>query len=785
MRAADSQLLRPNVYRFVKAFLERAGVEFGAEPGPSLQPERRLGSGSGSAVAGEADNGERRPETTCLISMEPMDERGDVPSQQCSNCDSSLARCWCLDCNEALCDDCVSAHRRVSLTRWHRLQNQASDDSGFVSPTKFCKVHPSETLKLFCVTCVQLTCRDCQLESHKNHSFRFISGAMDGVLLLMKKQLDVYLQLLAERMEAAAKSLQDMETRLKLLTRFVYIQAADLQRVFKIMFVFLKRRIEFLLKEIQKAYKSERELINGRMLAVQRLQESHKSLREVTEKARNSTDPLVLMSHIEQMKSQMKDLVDQDSSPPQNMISVIVVTDNKFLEGLLNFGEIKVSWVPFSVSETLLEGMKKLPAPSVSSPLTEAPPTSSSSQPPSCNKTNSNRVFSPVSSGTSSTNTSSSNQSESSSKTSPQTGTSPGAVPPVPPLSSLSNISSPLTDSDPSTGKNPVSQVPPASSLSSLAHTQPRTTTAAGINTPDPSDILSAPSQSTTSPETSEMDPAAILRKFNILTKSQLELDSGKYFFKFRYKMKPADRRSSGGQTTSVCHKKPSSSSSSVTPSCMVTSSITPPTSMSRSVILQHILSQNALPAVGRGNFQPVGSSSPSSAGPLLSTPARSSGTPARSSGTPARSSGTPAWSSGVSVQSPGTPARSLGVSVQSPGTPARSLGVSVQSPGTPARSSGVSVQSPGTTAQSSGFPSQSSWTPAQSSGFPSQSSWTPAQSSGPAVWFDPISPAVWFDPISPAVWFDPISPAVWFDSISPAVWFDPISPALSSEPNF
>lgn len=120
---------------------------------------------------------------------------------QCSNCDSSSARCWCLDCNEALCDDCVSAHRRVTLTRWHRLLNQESDgevtscylfscrssfyflkcficpvsglfsppDSSFVSPTKFCKVHPSEPLKVFCVTCVQLTCRDCQLESHKNH----------------------------------------------------------------------------------------------------------------------------------------------------------------------------------------------------------------------------------------------------------------------------------------------------------------------------------------------------------------------------------------------------------------------------------------------------------------------------------------------------------------------------------------------------------------------------------------------------------------------------------------
>lgn len=42
------------------------------------------------------------------------------------------------------------------------------------------------------------------------------------------------------------------------------------------------------------------------------------------------------------MKPRMKDLVDQDSSPPQNMTNIIVVTDSKFLEGLLNFGKIKI-----------------------------------------------------------------------------------------------------------------------------------------------------------------------------------------------------------------------------------------------------------------------------------------------------------------------------------------------------------------------------------------------------------------------------------------------------------
>lgn len=33
----------------------------------------------------------------------------------------------------------------------------------------FCDIHKQEPLKLFCETCDRLTCRDCQLQKHKDH----------------------------------------------------------------------------------------------------------------------------------------------------------------------------------------------------------------------------------------------------------------------------------------------------------------------------------------------------------------------------------------------------------------------------------------------------------------------------------------------------------------------------------------------------------------------------------------------------------------------------------------
>ena len=41
----------------------------------------------------------------------------------------------------------------------------------------FCPVHKHELLKLFCETCDQLTCRDCQLLEHKGHKYSFVHEA--------------------------------------------------------------------------------------------------------------------------------------------------------------------------------------------------------------------------------------------------------------------------------------------------------------------------------------------------------------------------------------------------------------------------------------------------------------------------------------------------------------------------------------------------------------------------------------------------------------------------------
>lgn len=123
-------------------------------------------------------------------------ENGTVaPSSICTSCDDGLtATHLCKDCNEVLCDSCVSAHHRVKLTKDHHiLEFDESGSSGKATPTPnyqyyshqlpehltcYCIIHPDEILRLYCDTCNIAICRDCTLSEHQGHSCVYLQDAV-------------------------------------------------------------------------------------------------------------------------------------------------------------------------------------------------------------------------------------------------------------------------------------------------------------------------------------------------------------------------------------------------------------------------------------------------------------------------------------------------------------------------------------------------------------------------------------------------------------------------------
>uniref|UniRef100_A0A3P9I578 B box-type domain-containing protein n=1 Tax=Oryzias latipes TaxID=8090 RepID=A0A3P9I578_ORYLA len=314
-----------------------------------------------------------------MTSVDLTEPAEDFPAQKCGSCGGAPVWCWCVDCNEALCHDCMSAHRRVTVTRRHKLLDQAPPEVRSIAPTKFCSLHPSETLQLFCFRCNQMTCRDCQLVAHKNHSFEFISKAVES----LKKQLGSSIDPLQEQMQASRRSIVEMEERLAVLSQHETFITTKLQNNFSALAEFLSRRLEKVLKEVQKVHDWERQKIRRRMLEVKQLQQSCMAVTAAAVQAQNLSDLLELLGCMAQIKPQVKDLISQDSAPPKTMACLKVISDQQSMDSILQFGKIEVSWVPFSAYQAPKKDTSCLhevaPPTTCSSFNGIAPPTSSSS----------------------------------------------------------------------------------------------------------------------------------------------------------------------------------------------------------------------------------------------------------------------------------------------------------------------------------------------------------------------------------------------------------------------
>ncbi|XP_068133436.1 transcription intermediary factor 1-alpha-like isoform X2 [Hyperolius riggenbachi] len=109
----------------------------------------------------------------------------EKPSHQvCTSCeDNAEARGFCVECVEWLCKNCIQAHQRVKFTKDHTVRQKEEVPpavGGNSQRPVFCQTHKKEQLKLYCETCDKLTCRDCQLQEHKEHRYQFIEEAFQS-----------------------------------------------------------------------------------------------------------------------------------------------------------------------------------------------------------------------------------------------------------------------------------------------------------------------------------------------------------------------------------------------------------------------------------------------------------------------------------------------------------------------------------------------------------------------------------------------------------------------------
>ena len=107
-------------------------------------------------------------------------------AQKCTSCEGkNAATCYCFDCHDFFCGDCLRVHNRMTICRGHRnvvIENlQAQDVKELIHRPVMCaeKFHEKELLEYFCQECQVCICLRCGLVNHNRHAIVDVQQAAE------------------------------------------------------------------------------------------------------------------------------------------------------------------------------------------------------------------------------------------------------------------------------------------------------------------------------------------------------------------------------------------------------------------------------------------------------------------------------------------------------------------------------------------------------------------------------------------------------------------------------
>ena len=107
-------------------------------------------------------------------------------TKECKSCEgTNAATCYCFDCHDFYCGDCLRFHNRIATLRGHRnveIKNiQAQDVEELIHSPAMCaeKFHEKELLEYFCQECQVCICHKCGLVNHNRHAMVDVQHAAE------------------------------------------------------------------------------------------------------------------------------------------------------------------------------------------------------------------------------------------------------------------------------------------------------------------------------------------------------------------------------------------------------------------------------------------------------------------------------------------------------------------------------------------------------------------------------------------------------------------------------
>ena len=191
---------------------------------------------------------------------------------QCEMCLDPKATAFCKECDEFICNSCLSAHQKMKVKfRGHQtftleeLKSGAKSFPNKQEPPCECPEH-KELYKLYCFDCCRLICRDCIVIEHAQHHYEFVTKSIETTRNALNLNLVPLKQLLASFTESAKLI---TEAKDDVTNQGVFV-ARRVHEKFTGMIELLKRRELELLKRTETVIKKKLVRLNQQECELQR-----------------------------------------------------------------------------------------------------------------------------------------------------------------------------------------------------------------------------------------------------------------------------------------------------------------------------------------------------------------------------------------------------------------------------------------------------------------------------------------------------------------------------------
>ena len=214
------------------------------------------------------------------------------------------------------------------MTKDHTFSTKMEQEDSVLdtsmSKQVYCPVHKTEKMKLFCLSCDKLTCRDCQLLEHKDHRYQFI----DETIADQKTNLQKSIELLKKRLESNEKVAEKIAKKEKDIKRQQVDVFNEVRQVADQITNDLIRWCKQLLNFLQGVCNCRTRDLSMKKHEFDDFAEKAKHCIEFVDYAVESGNDMNILSVKGLMDSQLKSLLDKDISIQDSMFELNIKYEN-------------------------------------------------------------------------------------------------------------------------------------------------------------------------------------------------------------------------------------------------------------------------------------------------------------------------------------------------------------------------------------------------------------------------------------------------------------------------